>query len=488
MAKSTAAAVPVTTPILSARFQAAMCDKLEACIQKFRQQTATPVTAYAFEKELKTVLDETGREILEQEFNRLEPEDKKQAVPRVRYHRENYRINKKTAAEVATSFGSIRLRSFLYLCDEPGEAGLHPLHVWLGIQAGAATAVLAERVARWAVDHPQREVRQLLLAEHGLQWSNDRLRTVLRQFRREVVRFRASAQKERLLLWLAEAERSRGHWRPALAVGRDGIMVPIRDAGYREASTATLSVYNRRGQRLGTVYLAQMPQAQQTTLSQDLTALLKAVLKDWSGPSPRLVYITDKGQAQDRYWERLRRLPDPRRPGQRLHWKRVLDFFHVCNYLGKLREALFGEKGHRWYARMRRWLRERPGGPGHICRSATQHRNRRQLSAAARKEFDKAYRYLRRHQRWMDYARYRRLGLPIGSGVTEAACKTVFTQRFKRSGMRWKRASGQVILDLRVLHLSGVWDTVVRESLLSRALPEGVRARPAATPIGRRAA
>ena len=27
---------------------------------------------------------------------------------------------------------------------------------------------------------------------------------------------------------------------------------------------------------------------------------------------------------------------------------------------------------------------------------------------------------------------------PIGSGVTEAACKTIFTQRFKRSGMKWK--------------------------------------------------
>jgi hypothetical protein len=50
----------------------------------------------------------------------------------------------------------------------------------------------------------------------------------------------------------------------------------------------------------------------------------------------------------------------------------------------------------------------------------------------------------------MDYEGYRRRGLPIGSGVTEAACKTVFTQRFKRSGMRWGRASGQVLLDLRV--------------------------------------
>jgi hypothetical protein len=40
--------------------------------------------------------------------------------------------------------------------------------------------------------------------------------------------------------------------------------------------------------------------------------------------------------------------------------------------------------------------------------------------------------------------------LPIGSGVTAAACKTVFSERRKRSGRRWHQESGQVIVDLRV--------------------------------------
>ena len=41
-----------------------------------------------------------------------------------------------------------------------------------------------------------------------------------------------------------------------------------------------------------------------------------------------------------------------------------------------------------------------------------------------------------------------------------AACKTVFTQRFKQSGMKWSLEGGQVIVDLRVIHLSGLWTTV----------------------------
>ena len=54
----------------------------------------------------------------------------------------------------------------------------------------------------------------------------------------------------------------------------------------------------------------------------------------------------------------------------------------------------------------------------------------------------------------------RGLGLPIGSGVTEAACKTVFTQRLKLSGMRWSGQGAQTVLNLRVLLLSGLWDDV----------------------------
>jgi hypothetical protein len=438
--------------------------------QQFRDGPITPPQAFALEKDLQTLVDDAARECLEREFNRLEPQDKKQAVPRVRYHKANYRINKKTKATVATLFGPITLWSFLYLHEDDGEPGLHPLHVQLGIVAKTTTA-LAERVGRWAVDHSQSAVRALLWNEHRLKWSNDRLRSVLRAFRRAVVAFRQEAQVARLLQWLDDADRSRGRHRPVLALGRDGVMVPIRGHGYQEATAATVSVYDRRGKRLGTVYLGQMPEAHQRTMTETLTALLTAVLEQWTGSWPRLVYVTDKGKAQDDYWRQLRKLKNPRRPSERLQWDWVLDFFHVCGYVSKLQDALFGrscKKGPPWFKHMRRWLRERDHGVTQILRSAMQHYQRRKMSKAAEAEFWKAYRYLRRHSRWMAYARYRRQGLPLGSGVTEAACKTVFTQRLKRSGMRWHKQGAQVIVDLRVLWLSGVWDDVVQRDLQTR--------------------
>lgn len=71
----------------------------------------------------------------------------------------------------------------------------------------------------------------------------------------------------------------------------------------------------------------------------------------------------------------------------------------------------------------------------------------------------------------MNYHEYRRRHLPIGSGVTEAACKTVFTQRFKESGMTWGLEGGAVILKLRLAKLSGIWETVYANYLASRPLP-----------------
>jgi len=58
----------------------------------------------------------------------------------------------------------------------------------------------------------------------------------------------------------------------------------------------------------------------------------------------------------------------------------------------------------------------------------------------------------------MAYATYLREHLPIATGVVEAACKTLVTQRLKQSGMRWSARGGQAILTLRSLIQSGRWE------------------------------
>ena len=49
----------------------------------------------------------------------------------------------------------------------------------------------------------------------------------------------------------------------------------------------------------------------------------------------------------------------------------------------------------------------------------------------------------------MQYAELKAKGFMIGSGVVEAACKTLVTQRLKQSGMRWSVSGAQAILTPR---------------------------------------
>ena len=80
---------------------------------------------------------------------------------------------------------------------------------------------------------------------------------------------------------------------------------------------------------------------------------------------------------------------------------------------------------------------------GALCRLRTRYPRRQAIH--------KALAYFREHRRRMRYASLRAQHLPIGSGVVEAACKTLVSQRLKRSGMRWRTAGGQAILTFRAL-------------------------------------
>jgi hypothetical protein len=155
-----------------------------------------------------------------------------------------------------------------------------------------------------------------------------------------------------------------------------------------------------------------------------------------------------------------------------LPWQRICDYYHAAGYVGKMAEALFGDSkaGRKWLRRMLHRLKEKDGVK-RVLQSATYHAQDLGLSGKREELFQEGYRYVRRHRKGMRYWEYRLVGLPLGSGVTEAACKTVFTQRLKQSGMRWDRKGGQVVVSLRVVLLSGVWKTAVAGWLNSQDFP-----------------
>jgi hypothetical protein len=304
-----------------------------------------------------------------------------------------------------------------------------------------------------------------------VKWSVKTLRKVTASLSTGMAEHREKMQVARLVEALHQAEQSTGPHQPTVSVGRDGVMVPMRGKqAYSEASTATVAVHDRQGKRLCTVYLGRMPEKEQVTLSGQLTSLLLLLMTTWTGALPRWQYLTDGGHQQGEYFRGvLRKMCHPL-TGMRLCWEWTIDFFHASEYLTKLGQALYGKKrrGWCWSAKMRRWLRHKAGGIQRVLHSAAAVKCVRELSASAAKEFTKAWNYLQKRKRWMDYAGLKDRGMAIGSGVTEAACKTVFTQRVKQSGMRWGIAGGQVIVDLRILVLSGVWRETHQAYLASK--------------------
>jgi len=452
--------------------------RIARVVAHFRRTTPSPESMFQFENNLQDLLREAGRLIVQWTVNHLEPEELPQKMPpQFLWEREYYRRRKKSCLRnLNCLFGPLALYRFYYQPLERCGRGLFPLEIQLGIVTGTATPALADMVAHLAADLTQRQTLDCL-RQHGITWGVGTLRKVIGAVADSMSEHRHQAQVQSLLTWFAKAVAGKGPRRFVLSVGRDGVMIPIvKNQKYKEAATATVSVMDRWGRRLGTVYLGQMPEAHQKTLDDELTRLLRDVFSAWEGPLPRLVYVTDCGHHPTVYFDEvLSWMINPQRPDEYLEWEWVVDYYHACQYITKLGETIFGKgrEATAWAKKQRRVLLEKPGGVFRVLRSAGALLSQRDLMGNEA-DYWSAYHYLRKRASKMDYSTYRRLRMPIGSGITEAACKIVFTQRFKQSGMKWTIEGGRPILALRVIHLSGIWEQVREASLKSSAMPQPV--------------
>lgn len=447
-------------------------------VETFRTKAVDSQTVHLFEEQLQQQLRELGRHTIQWTYNSIDPAVG-QLPKHLQFQNNHYtRLNRKTPQNVWTLFGQIKLWRVGYRpTDKIPEPTIFPLAMALGLIQGASPA-LAERVGICLAESgmTQKRTLQRLRHDHDVGWGVKKLREVGAALASQMTPHQHDVQVEQLLAWLQQADASRGRHKPLLCVGRDGVTLGMRYKSvclFEVASTATVSVLDRRGKRLGTVYLAYVPELGQKTMSVTLTKLLEEVLRRWEGGALRLGYVTDAGDNETSYYEKtLEEMLHPRTEEQ-LKWIRVVDYYHVSQRVWTMSEALFGkcQSGTSWAKKMLKWLLK-PSGANRVLHSAAALRDRKRLQGQVLVEFQKAYGYIRDRMGYLNYAEYRRVGLPCGSGVTEAACKTVYAQRLKLSGMRWKRAGAQVILDLRVLLLSGVWDATYQRVLRDREQPQ----------------
>lgn len=132
----------------------------------------------------------------------------------------------------------------------------------------------------------------------------------------------------------------------------------------------------------------------------------------------------------------------------------IVDLYHARQHLWGLARLLYPNDRKRqnvWIGlHQKRWLDK-----GKISKLVTSLRSIRvsddDLSKKIRNEAD----YFANNAARMNYPRFRKQHLFVGSGVIEAGCKTVIGHRLKHSGMFWTVKGANAILALRCSHLNG---------------------------------
>jgi hypothetical protein len=233
-----------------------------------------------------------------------------------------------------------------------------------------------------------------------------------------------------------------------IAVSLDGTCMLMCEDGWRETMVGTISFYDRDGERQHTIYLAATPEYGKATFLRRLEAEVSHVKATY--PAARYLGIADGAKTN---WEFLKRHTEAQ----------VVDFWHAVEYLGKAatvlyrgqiatREAWMNESCHR--------LKHEPGGAAAILKQL------RSLSkvrpwAKEHEDVQRAITYFTNQSKAgrMDYSARVTLKQPIGSGVTEAACKVIVKQRLCASGRKWKESGAAAVLSLRCLtHTAERWD------------------------------
>jgi len=247
-----------------------------------------------------------------------------------------------------------------------------------------------------------------------------------------------------------------------LALGADGVMVPFRpEAGapqgkirWREVKVGVLARVGQYRTRTGQV-VTRLAQRRLVAVLGDIEALKPRLwleaLRQGIRSAPQVVWLSDGGRG-------LWRLFDECFAGAAMG---VLDFYHAAQNLWKSAAAWLDGRttqARRWFTWARHRLRH--GNPDGVLADLAEALDVEGLPDTARDTLTTVYAYLAQHRAHIDYARYKELGLPLGSGMVESACKWLIQQRFKGVGMRWSEDGFNHLVHLRLAWVNGRFEAL----------------------------
>jgi hypothetical protein len=234
----------------------------------------------------------------------------------------------------------------------------------------------------------------------------------------------------------------------SVGVGLDGAYIQMKEDGWREAMAGSISLYNSDGERLHTICVGATPEyGKEKFRTRFLRELdrVKSIYND-------IPYVGLGDGAKDN-WTFLTQHTN----------EQVLDFWHASEYVSNVASTLFKGKGRdaerkSWLQNRLHTLKHEKSGSETLRQEMEGYLNdasrKPRLTANDRATITTSITYFTNQRSRMEYWRYWELGYPIGSGVTEATCKTLIKARFCGSGARWKDNGASFVLSIRSLRLT----------------------------------
>jgi hypothetical protein len=223
-----------------------------------------------------------------------------------------------------------------------------------------------------------------------------------------------------------------------LGVGVDGTCLFVVEDGHRQAMVGTISLYNQQGERHHTLYVAATPEYGKERFYQRMAREIEHVRQLY--PTAHLTAVADGTEDNWTFTRQYTR-------------DECIDFYHASAYLGWVAKAARPRQPsaqQEWLEDRRHKLKHEKGYAEKLLREM-ESLSEEGLSETVREELSKAKTYFTNHHAQMKYAERVAAKLPIGSGVTEAACKTIVKMRMCRGGAKWKEAGAAAVLSLRTL-------------------------------------
>jgi hypothetical protein len=332
-----------------------------------------------------------------------------------------------------TPYGETEIKRHVYQTAQGGET-FCPLELAARV-VRTATPLFAQQVA-FKMGVMNSTLAEMDMRLHG--------RVIARSYIQDLAADVASIAVEKEIHWSYAPLAAAGKEVKTIGIGVDGTCVLFCDDGYRQVMVGTIALYDAEGERLHTTYVAQAPECGKAAFFAKMERELEQITERF--PSARVAAVADG--AHDHWpWLEARSL-----------WQ-VVDFWHVSEYLAAAACAMTRGKAAQecWLADACHRLKHGFGAAEALLAELEQ-----ALAlgrASGRQALEKAISYFRNHLPRMNYALHLAMGLPIGSGVTEAACKSIVKERMCGSGMKWSSYGAQHILALRTLiKTNGRWN------------------------------